>query len=115
MNVWPPEQLWKTILAPILISPIVAFYYICVFIGRFFNNEVVSFGDLVQFFGFIFLSLIALGLIIYFLVQLSKDILEDDQNSFSDRIITVIASIVIFGYPAISFVLFILLKAFYKY
>jgi len=117
MNVWPPKELWKTIVAiglPIVLAPIVAILEVVDIVNKFSNNEIVSIGDFGKIVLLVLFSLIASGGIIYFFRQMIMDAFEDENNKLDDKISVVVFSVIL-GYLAISFAIFVFLKLLYNY
>ena len=117
MNVWPPEELTKTLFAiglPILHAPLVAWDIYASLITRFSNNEVITLGEFGNIFGFSILLLIVGAIVVGFLINLYNeeqgDKKTEDANLFGWLFI-VVPSV----YLSMTLVIYVLLKLFYKY
>ena len=117
MNVWPPEELVKTLVAigfPILRAPLVALDIYASLFNKFSINEVITLGEFGNIFGFSILLLIAGSVVIgFFYNNYTEE--YGDKTPKTDELVGYLLGAVPCIYIALTFVIYILLKLLYKY
>lgn len=117
MNVWPQEELTKTIIAifmPILKAPLVAWDIMRMYANKYSSNQVITLGEFGSIFGFLFFLSIAILFTIGYLYNM-----YDEQNAGKktepSESLGLLFSALPLAYIAINLVIFFLLKAFFNY
>lgn len=117
MNVWPPEELKITLLAiiePIIFAPFAAWSIGASYVERFNNNQVISLGEFGNMLGFGILLLLAASAIIGFFYNAFNEENEKTKKTLADIVVNLVFAIPCV-YVALTFVVWLLLKLFFKY
>ena len=117
MNIWPPDELWKTILivgVPVLLSPRLVLLEIIGLFSKFANQDIITIREFSRIGALALFVFIASVIIISFCYKIIADTYKDKSKNIEDKLYIIIFGPVL-GYGAISVVSFLLLKFFKMY